>query len=421
MDFALIGFGVSNRAVLRFLIEKKLGNVFVSEKHSFSQEDKEFFLKHNIEFEENGNTKRVFESDLIIYSPSVRPDDPIIEQMVNEKRAIGEIEFAWRYVLNGSKVVAITGSNGKTTTVSLVDHILKVANIPHFTGGNIGVAASDRREEPISVLEISSFQLMGTDSFCPEIGAILNIAPNHLDWHKDFKEYVDSKMKLSKSKIFVYNADSGIPKTKGITVSKDKGDILIKETGFRIDETYFSLLKTRLNGIHNIYNAAFAAYISKMLGASDEQINIGLESFSPLEHRQEIFARINGVTYVNDSKSTTSESTLKALDNFKNSIIIICGRPKEKEYSNLASGLKEKAKSVIIMGEMIPMIEPLIKDMPYFKANSMEEAVSIARKHAKVGDFVLLSPAAASFDMFKNYEERGKAFKRIVLDGKIDK
>ncbi len=419
MDFALIGFGVSNRSVLKFLMEKRMGNIFISERNSLSKEDKEFFLKHGIDFEENGNTERVLKSDLIIYSPSVRPDDPLIERSVREKRAIGEIEFAWRYVLNGSKIIAITGSNGKTTTVSLTDHILKVSNIPHFTGGNIGTAASDRRNEPISLLEVSSFQLMGTDTFVPDIGVVLNISPNHLDWHKSFAEYVNSKMKLAMAKTFVYNADSDIPKVKGIRVSRISGDILVDETGFKIGKTYFPLDKTKLRGIHNIYNAAFSAFIAKKLGSSDDQIMKGLETFIPLEHRQEIFAKIKGVTYVNDSKSTTSESTLKALDNFKNSIVIICGRPKEKDYSNLAKGLQERSKSVILMGEMIPVIEPLLDGVRYFKANSMEEAVEISIKIAKDGDFVLLSPAATSFDMFKNYEERGKEFKRIVY-GKIN-
>ncbi|BBJ27542.1 UDP-N-acetylmuramoyl-L-alanine--D-glutamate ligase [Athalassotoga saccharophila] len=419
MDFALIGFGVSNRSVLKFLMEKKMGNIFVSEKHTLSQEDKDFFLKHGIDFEENGNTERVLRSDLIIYSPSVRPDDPLIERAVKEKRAIGEIEFAWRYVLNGSKVVAITGSNGKTTTVSLTDHILKVSNIDHFTGGNIGTAASDRRNEPISLLEISSFQLMGTDTFVPDIGAVLNISPNHLDWHKNFEEYVDSKMKLAMAKTFIYNADSMIPKVNGIRVSRFSGDIIIDEKGFKIGKTYFSLSETKLRGIHNVYNAAFAAFIAKVLGSSEDEIMKGLETFIPLEHRQEVFARIDGVTYVNDSKSTTSESTLKALENFKNSIVIICGRPKEKDYSSLAKGLKERSKSVILMGEMVPIMEPLLDGMRYFKAKSMEEAVDISKRIAQDGDFVLLSPAATSFDMFKNYEERGKEFKRIVY-GKIN-
>ncbi|MGC8611593.1 MAG: UDP-N-acetylmuramoyl-L-alanine--D-glutamate ligase [Athalassotoga sp.] len=419
MDFALIGFGVSNRSVLNFLMEKKMGNIFVSEKNSLSDEDKSFFLKHGIDFEENGNTERVLKSDLIIYSPSVRPDDPLIEMAVKEKRAIGEIEFAWRYILKNSKVVAITGSNGKTTTVSLTDHILKISNIPHFTGGNIGRAASDRRDEPISLLEISSFQLMGTDTFVPDIGAVLNISPNHLDWHKSFEEYVDSKMKLAMSKTFVYNADSMIPNVNGIRISRISGDIVIDDNGFKIGKTYFSLDKTKLRGIHNVYNAAFATFIAELLGSSEDQIMKGLETFIPLEHRQEVFAKIDGVTYVNDSKSTTSESTLKALENFKNPIVIICGRPKEKDYSNLAKGLKERSKSVILMGEMIPVIEPLLNGTRYFKVSSMEEAVTMAKKIAEDGDFVLLSPAATSFDMFKNYEERGREFKRIVY-GKVN-
>ncbi len=420
MDFALIGFGVSNRSVLNFLIEKKLGSIFVSEKHTFSDADKKFFLENGVEFEEYGNTKKVLDAKLVIYSPSVRPDDPLIRDAVNNGRAIGEIEFAWRYVLGGSKIVAITGSNGKTTTVSLVDHILKKANVDHFTGGNIGTAASDRRDEKISVLEISSFQLMGTKDFSADIGAILNISPNHLDWHLNLEEYVNAKMKLSRSKHFLYNYDSDlIPKIEGIKISASMGDALVDEKGFKIWQTYFPF-DGKLFGMHNIYNSAFAASISKLLGVSDEKIIEGLKTFSPLEHRQEVFAVLDGITYVNDSKSTTSESTLKALDNFKGSIVIICGRPKEKDYSLLAEGLRKKSKSVIIMGDIVPLIEPLIQGLKYSKVTSMEEAVFVARKKAKIGDVILLSPAATSFDMFKDYQERGMIFKRIVLNGKIN-
>lgn len=421
MDFALIGFGVSNRSVLKFLLEKKLGNVFVSEKNTFSDDDKKLFIENGVDFEESGNTKKVLDADLVIYSPSVRPDDPLIRDAVNVGRAIGEIEFAWRYVLNGSKIAAITGSNGKTTTVSLIDHILKTASIDHFTGGNIGTAASDRRNENISVLEISSFQLMGTKTFVPDIGAILNISPNHLDWHLNLKEYIDAKMKLSGSKNFIYNSDSDlIPKVRGIKVSMSNGDVMVDEKGFKIGKNYFSIDGSKLFGIHNIYNAAFAASISELLGISDEKIIEGLKTFSPLEHRQEIFAVLDGITYVNDSKSTTSESTLKALDNFEGAIVIICGRPKEKDYSTLAEGLRKKAKSVIIMGDIVPLIEPLIHDIKYSKVISMEEAVCTAKKQAKIGDVILLSPAATSFDMFKNYQERGTTFKRIVLNGNVN-
>ncbi len=421
MDFALIGFGISNRSVLKFIIEKKIGNVFVSENHALSDADKRFFTENGVEFEEFGNTKKALDAELIIYSPSIRPDNPLIRDAVNEGRAIGEIEFAWRYVLKGSKIVAITGSNGKTTTVSLVDHILKTANIDHFTGGNIGTAASDRRNEKISVLEVSSFQLMGIKDFSADIGAILNISPNHLDWHLNLKEYIDAKMKLSTSKNFIYNYDSDlIPKVSGIKISTSNGDVRVEERGFKIGQTYFSTNGIKLFGIHNVYNSAFASFISKLLGVSDEKIAEGLKTFSPLEHRQEVFAVLDGITYVNDSKSTTSESTLKALDNFKGSIVIICGRPKEKDYSTLAEGLRKKSKSVIIMGEMVPLIEPLIQDIRYSKVTSMKEAVFVAQKQAKIGDVILLSPAATSFDMFKDYQERGTTFKRIILNGNVN-
>ncbi len=406
---------------MRWFVENESGKIFVSEKGKLSPEDMDYLEKNSTEYEEGGNTAKIMDSDLIVYSPAVRPDTPILEEARKKGiETIGELEFAWRHVLKDSKVVAITGSNGKTTTTSLVDHILSIAGINHFTGGNIGTAATDCRGESIAVLEVSSFQLMGTENFYPHIGAILNISPNHLDWHRDMKEYITSKLKLSDSELFIYNVDSEfIPEAYGVTVSNDFGDVIVEREGFWIEGGFFDISETKLRGMHNSYNAAFASTVCKLLGVDDEKIHTGLESFVPLEHRQERFAEIDGITYVNDSKSTTSESTLAALENFEKAILIVGGRPKEKDYSRLANEISQKTKFVILMGEMAPVIEGLLGSFPHAVADSLEESIGIARKIAKKGDVILLSPAATSFDMFKSYEERGKKFKRIVLDGKI--
>lgn len=422
MRFSLIGYGVSTKEIMRFIVKNRLGEVFVSEAKQISEEDEEELSRYNVEYEEGRNTSRASQADVVVYSPSVRPESDILKMArSNGAQVMGEMEFSWRYAVNPAnpQVVAITGSNGKTTTVSLLDHILTCAKVPHFTGGNIGVASIKYDGSPICIFEVSSFQLMGIEEFHPNIGAILNISPNHLDWHKDMDEYVTAKMKLSTSDVFLYNADSKfIPASDGIVISKDFGDVFIDEENksFWMDGREYAV-SSRLQGLHNVYNAAFAAMIAALLKVPAETIEEGIKSFSPLAHRQEFVVKSNGVVYINDSKSTTSESTIAALKNFKSSIVIIGGRPKEKDYSYLADEIRKRAKFAIIMGEMVPMMESVLNGFPHEKANDLQEAVEMARRIAKENDVVLFSPAATSFDMFKNYKERGEAFKRIVLNG----
>ncbi len=422
MRISLIGFGISNRAIMKFILDHKIGEIFVSDKKELSFKDKEELSKLGIDYEENGNTVKAAEADMVVYSPSVRPDDDVL-RMARSHGAdmMGELEFSWRQSLKSAKVVAVTGSNGKTTTTSLTDHILKVANIDHFTGGNIGIPSIEYGNDPIALLEVSSFQLMGVKNFKPYIGTILNISPNHLNWHKDMEEYISAKMFLSNGDIFLYNADSDfIPPNKGMTVSKNFGNIRVNldENTFRISDQMYSIQESKLFGHHNLYNAAFAAAICTFLGVKSKFVREGIRTFIPLSHRQENVAEINGIVYINDSKSTTSESTLAALKNFSNSIVIIGGRPKEREYTKLGEAIKEKSKFAIVMGEMVPMMDKQLKSFPHTCVTSLKEAVEVAQDVARSGDIVLFSPAATSFDMFKNYKERGETFKRIVLNAK---
>lgn len=422
MRISLIGFGVSTKAIMKFILDHEIGEVFVSDKKSLSFQDKEELSEFGIDYEENGNTMKAAEADMVIYSPSVRPDGDVLK-IARSRGAdvMGELEFSWRQSLKNAKIIAITGSNGKTTTTSLIDHILKIANIDHFTGGNIGIPSIEYNDEPVALLEVSSFQLMGVENFHPYIGTILNISPNHLDWHKDMKEYISAKMRLSNADIFLYNADSEfIPESDGVTVSTNFGDVYINldENEFWVNGQIYSTKNSKLLGVHNVYNATFAATICAFLGVKEEFIIEGIRTFTPLPHRQENVTEVNGVVYINDSKSTTSESTLAALNNFTNSIVIIGGRPKEREYTKLVRAVREKSKFAIVMGEMVPMMDKPLKNFPHACATSLEEAIKVAKKVAKSGDVVLFSPAATSFDMFKNYKERGEIFKRIVLNAK---
>ncbi len=420
MRFSLIGYGTSTREIAKYILKNEIGELFVSEKGELSKNDKEWLTRNGIKFEENGNTFEVAKADIVVYSPSVRPDCSVLNMAkANGAQTMGELEFTWQYLLKPSeaRVVAITGSNGKTTTVSLLDHMLNTAKIPHFTGGNIGRASAKYAGEPVALLEVSSFQLMGTREFHAEIGAVLNISPNHLDWHKDMKEYISAKMKLSNAETFVYNSDSEyIPSSDGITVSTDFGDVFVdaENETFWIDATEYTLVHSNLRGKHNLYNAAFSAIIALLLGVSFENIQKALETFSPLEHRQELCAVVNEVKYVNDSKSTTSASTIAALENFDSIVLILGGRPKEKNYEKLVEAVKNKAKFVIVMGEMVPVLKDSFSDFPHENVETMEDAVRVAKEISRKGDTVLLSPAATSYDMYENYKERGKAFKRIV-------
>ncbi len=422
MRISLIGFGISTKAIMKFILDHEIGEVFVSDKKGLSFEDKEELSKLGVDYEENGNTPRAAKADIVIYSPSVRPDCDVLRMArLHGADVMGELEFSWRQSIRNAKTIAITGSNGKTTTTSLIDHILKIANIEHFTGGNIGIPSIEYDNEPVALLEVSSFQLMGVENFHPYIGTVLNISPNHLDWHRDMKEYVSAKMRLSNSDVFLYNTDSElIPPSDGVTVSTNLGDVCIDldEEAFWVNGQLYSTKDSELFGIHNVYNAAFAAVICTFLGVKEKFISKGIKTFIPLPHRQENVAEIDGVVYINDSKSTTSESTLAALNNFNNSIVIIGGRPKEMEYTKLVDTVKKKSKFAIVMGGMIPMMNGSLENFPHAYVASLEEAIEVAKSVAKRGDVILFSPAATSFDMFKNYKERGEAFKRIVLNAK---
>ncbi len=418
--FSLIGYGTSTKEIAKFILKHGLGEIFVSEKRKLTEEEKSYLKENKMEFEEDGNTFKATTADVVVYSPSVRPDCEILQlARRNGAKTMGELEFAWRYLLSPSqaKVVAVTGSNGKTTTVSLLDHLMNTAGIAHFTGGNIGIASAKYAGEPIALLEVSSFQLMGVEEFHADIGAILNISPNHLDWHKDMKEYISAKMKLSNADTFVYNADSEhMPACDGISVSKDFGDVFVdvENLEFWVDAVQYTLASSQLRGVHNLYNAAFSVMVALLLGVSPEDAQKALETFTPLVHRQEAFAVVNGVKYVNDSKSTTSASTMVALENFDSVVLILGGRPKENDYTELIKSVKEKAKFVILMGEMVSVLKNSFADFPHAEVRSLEEAVEVAQEVSKSGDTVLLSPAATSYDMFKNYAERGTAFKRLV-------
>jgi UDP-N-acetylmuramoylalanine--D-glutamate ligase len=377
------------------------------------------------------------EQDLIVVSPGVSAKLPPLELA----RAHGipvwsEIELAWRY-LRG-KLVAITGSNGKTTTTALVAHILQTSIIPTLVGGNIGtplLALVERSTDPaVTVAEISSFQLETIDKFRPEIGVLLNLTPDHLDRHGTFEVYAHAKMRMFENQlerdIAVLNADdplSGRLVTKKPQVFWFSRKERVNEGAFLQDEGIFVAHKGKqefvmkrgdisLPGAHNVENVLAAVTAARLVGVDAATIAGAVKSFAGVEHRLEFVAEVRGVRYYNDSKATNVDATLKALDSFPGRILIILGgKDKGSDYRVLQQPLREKAILALLIGSAAEKIESQIHgSVAMERAGTLDRAVELAAQAARPGDVVLLAPACASFDQFENYEQRGRVFKELV-------
>ena len=375
--------------------------------------------------------------DLIVVSPGVPTKLPALELA----RAGGipvwsEIELAWRF-LRG-KLVAITGSNGKTTTTSLVAHILKTAGIPTLVGGNIGVPllalVESSTDSTVTVAEISSFQLETIEAFRPEIGVLLNLTPDHLDRHASFEEYAAAKMRMFANQLerdaAVLNADDPevtrrMPSRAHIYwFSRQKRvaeGAFLKDDQiiFRHDGTETPLARREeipLRGEHNVENVLAACAAAYLAGAEPAAIAGGVKTFRGVEHRLEFVAEVGGIAFYNDSKATNVDATLKAIEAFSGPMLVILGgKDKGSPYTPLIEPLRGRARLVLLIGAAAEKIAADLGDaVPLERAGNMDRAVRIAFEHAKPGDIVLLAPACSSFDQFENYEHRGRAFKEIV-------
>ena len=394
--------------------------------------------KAGAKLELGGHTPSAFlEQDLVVLSPGVPANLPAVELA----RAKGipvwsEIELAWRF-LRG-KIVAITGSNGKTTTTSLVGHILKTAEIPVLIGGNIGtpllslVEAST--DSSVIVAEISSFQLETIDAFRPEIGVLLNLTPDHLDRHASFDDYAGAKMRLFENQregdAAVLNADDPevtrrMPSRSHIYwFSRQKrvatgaflheDEIVFRNEG--ADTTLARADEIPLRGEHNVENVLAACATAFLAGAEPPAIAAGVKTFQGVEHRLEFVAEISGVAFYNDSKATNVDAALKAIEAFPGPLVVILGgKDKGSPYTPLAEPLRKRAHATILIGAAAEKIAADLKNaVPVEHAGTLERAVKIAIARAKPGDTVLLAPACSSFDQFENYEQRGQVFKELV-------
>jgi UDP-N-acetylmuramoylalanine--D-glutamate ligase len=383
------------------------------------------------------NPRTFLDTDLIVLSPGVPANLPMLEAA----RAKGipvwsEIELAWRF-LRG-RLVAITGSNGKTTTTSLVAHILKTAGIPTLVGGNIGVPllalVESSTHSTVTVAEISSFQLETTSEFRPEIGVLLNLTPDHLDRHSSFDAYARAKMRMFDNQLdrdaAVLNADDAEvtrrmpPRPTIYWFSRQKrvasGAFLRDEQIlFRIEGSEIPLARREdiaLRGEHNLENVLAASAAAYLAGADPASISAGVKTFRGVEHRLEFVATISGVAFYNDSKATNVDATRRAIEAFPGPLLVILGgRDKGAPYTPLRELLRQRARLALLIGAAAEKIEAdLSASVPLFNAGTLDCAIREAFKAAQPGDTVLLAPACSSFDQFQDYEHRGRRFKELV-------
>lgn len=416
MRIGIIGGGESG--VGAALLAQKVGDTpFVSDYGVINPVFRQSLIENNVHFEESGHTFDILvTSDLIVKSPGVKDDTPIIKSLkANGISVISELEYGYRHC-NGN-IIAITGSNGKTTTTNLIHHVLSIAGLDATKGGNLGTSLSSlllNREYDFYVLEVSSFQLDGIVLFKPDIAVLLNITPDHLDrYDYNFELYANSKMRIALnqdfSDTFIYGSDNESIESRLSQVKSEKLPISYEH----LVMNEFSVNNPFLRGRHNQMNASCAIEVARRLGMSDAQILEGLLSFKNDDHRLQSVAKINGIEWINDSKATNVDAAFFALEAIHSPIIWIAGGvDKGNDYNSLDSMVQSNVKVLICLGlsneklsnHFSHSVDTLIE------VKSMEDALQESYRHAKEGDVVLLSPACASFDLFKNYKDRGNQF-----------
>lgn len=438
----VVGLGKSGLSAAMFL-RAQGARVTVSDARSAMALAKEIpaLLEAGIMVESGGHGLLTFRrQDLIVVSPGVPMDTPEVKQVVAfGLPVIGELELASRY-LRG-EVVAITGSNGKTTTTTLVGKIVGDSGLPTQVGGNIGLPVIDlvaeSTPETVNVLEVSSFQLETVEEFHPRIAVILNITPDHLDRHGSFESYVAAKERIfarqGAGDFLVLNADDRVTQMCAARAKSEvfwfSGTKVVRRGAFVRDgvvvwlekeggvtEPVMPVAEIHLKGAHNVENVLAAVCAARLAKVSAESIRASVATFSAVEHRLELVRKLNGVEYYNDSKATNVDATMKAVASFAKGIhLILGGKDKDSDYSLMAALLKERVKAVYTIGSAAEKIERQLHGVvKMVAAETMQTAVAEAAKEAVAGDVVLLSPACSSFDQFENYEHRGRVFRQLV-------
>jgi len=435
----VVGLGKSGVASALFL-NARGAHVTVSDSKTEDQlrEEIPILLDHGIAVETGGHGDRTFrEQDLIVVSPGVPADaGPLIQARAQGETVIGEVELASQF-LTGS-IVAITGSNGKTTTTTLVGEIIAAGGFATVVGGNIGTPAVSLimrvTPETVVVLEISSFQLETIQTFRPTVAVVLNVTPDHLDRHHTFEAYANAKARIFENQtsadFSVLNADDPtcvemtrrtkaqvfwFSRTKDVNrgaYAKD-GRVLFRDA--KAQHEIMLVSEIPLKGSHNVENVLAGVCVGMLMGCQPEQIRSAVREFKAVEHRLEYVATVRGVQYFNDSKATNVDATIKALESFPANIhLILGGKDKGSDYTVLNELIRKRVKRVYTIGAAAGKIESHIAGADFVHAETLETAVKRAAASASEGDIVLLAPACASFDQFNNYQHRGRAFKEIV-------
>ena len=437
----IVVLGAGESGVGAAVLAKKEGfDVFVSDMSKIKDNYKEMLNKHDIAWEEGHHTEeKILNADEIIKSPGIPKEAPMIQKLMAQgTHIISEIEFAGRYT--HSKMICITGSNGKTTTTSLIYHIFKQAGYNVGLAGNIGKSlALQVAEDPHDyyVIELSSFQLDNMYDFRANIAILLNITPDHLDrYDYKFENYADAKMRITQNQTkedsFIYWNDDPVIKKEmekfdihamrlPFSELKESGSIGYIEDGmykleypvpFNMEQEELSL-----TGKHNIYNSLAAGIASNVSGIKKEIIRKSLSDFPGVEHRQEKVCTVKGVLYINDSKATNVEACWYALESMKTpTVLILGGKDKGNDYSSIRELAKTRCRAIVYLGADNKKLHDNFDSLglPIRDTHNMKDCVQACYELAQPGDTVLLSPCCASFDLFKNMEDRGEQFKELV-------
>lgn len=437
----VVGLARTGLATVKFLREK--GAVVSTSEIKPEAEMKEVseqLRSWAISAEWGGHTvKQFIEQELIVLSPGVEPTlEPLRRAVDQGIPVISELELAYRFV--ESPILAITGTNGKTTTTLLIGEMLKEAGKRVGVGGNVGepliLFANDKNRWDLLVVEVSSFQLEGIETFRPRCSILLNITEDHLDRYPRYEDYIEAKIRIFKNQsaedFAILNRNDPIVMRYGKTVRARKFFFSLKgevtegsffngrEVILRLAgrEEKYDLTHAPLKGVHNVENMMAAILAARLFETPQKVIETVLTHFKGLEHRLEFVREVEGVSYYNDSKGTNVGSVVKSLQSFQNPIILIAGgKDKQTDLRPLRALIRDRVKKMILIGEAKHrMASELGSFTDTVMAETLEEAVFLARQTAKRGDVVLLSPACSSFDMFKDYKERGKVFKEVVFD-----
>lgn len=438
----VLGSGESGMGAAQ-LARQKNWEVLVSDSGVITEERREVLSRIGASWEDGGHSPAVREADMVIKSPGIPDEIPLIQGLVEAGiPVISEIQFASEYT--NAKIIGITGSNGKTTTAMLTQHILHNAGLDSVLAGNVGrsfAAALAERDADIFVLELSSFQLDGITDFRPDIAVLTNITPDHLDRYAgSLDRYADSKFRITRNQTehdhFIYCLDDPITQ-EGLQRNPTAAQRLpfstqeLLEIGAWLEDNdihtrtqhthnklnTMSIYELALQGRHNLYNSMASGMAARVLEVSSEIVRNSLADFQNVEHRLEFLGKRNGVEYINDSKATNVNATWFALESMDEDVVwIVGGVDKGNDYSQLNDLVAKKVKAIVCLGKDNSKIKEAFGDIVehIYETGSASEAVMTSSLIARKGDTVLLSPCCASFDLFKDYEERGRLFKKAV-------